>query len=130
MLAKGTIIAVLAVMLMATASWAQGGGGGSGGFGVPMDLLLPDPPTNVNATAGNGEATVSFAPPRVEGSKPITGFTVMSNPGRIRVSGKQSPITVKGLTNGKPYTFTVTATNSIGTGIPSEPSRSVTPKAE
>jgi len=91
---------------------------------------MPDPPTGVTAVAGNGEATVSFTPPKVQGIKPITGYTVTSHPGRINVSGKQSPITVKGLKNGMPYTFTVTATNSIGTGIPSEPSGSVTPKAE
>jgi hypothetical protein len=129
MLAKGTIIAILSVMLMATVSWAQGAGG-AGGFGIPPDYLMPDPPTNVTATAGNGEATVSFKPPRVEGAKPITSYTVTSHPGRIKVSGKQSPITVKGLKNGVPYTFTVTASNSIGTGIPSEPSGSATPKAE
>lgn len=129
MVAKGAVVAVLAVMLMATTCWAMGGGG-AGGFGIPMDLLLPDPPTNVTATAGNGEATVSFVPPRVEGSKPITSYTVTSHPGRIEVSGRQSPIMVKGLQNGKEYTFTVSATNSIGTGIPSQPSGCVIPKAD
>jgi hypothetical protein len=130
MLAKGTIIAVLAVMLMATAAWAQGGGGGTGGSGVPIDFLMPGQPTNVNATAGNGEATVSFISPKVGGAKPVTGYTVTSHPGGLQVSGKQSPITVKGLTNGRTYSFTVTASNSIGTGIASEPSPGVTPKAE
>jgi hypothetical protein len=129
MLAKGTIIAVLAVMLTATVCWAFGGGG-AGGFGVPPDLLMPDPPTGVTAAAGNGEAVVSFTPPKVQGSQPITGYTVTSRPGRITVSGKQSPITVKGLKNGMQYTFTVTASNSIGTGIASQPSGCVTPKAE
>jgi hypothetical protein len=33
------------------------------------------------------------------------------------------------LTNGRVYNFTVTATNSIGTGIDSEPSNNVTPLA-
>ena len=91
---------------------------------------MPDPPTNVTATAGNGEATVSFNPPKNNGGSPITGYTVTSRPGKIKASGKQSPITVKGLTNGRSYTFTVSASNSVGTGIPSETCSSVIPKAE
>ena len=38
-----------------------------------------------------------------------------------------SPITVTGLTNGTPYTFTVTATNDVGTSSPSVSSNSITP---
>ncbi len=131
MAGKGMITAIFAVMvlLMATASWAAGGGGGASA-GPDMGLLMPDPPTDVTATAGNGEATVSFKPPRVDGGSPITSYTVIARPGRIKASGKQSPITVKGLTNGRTYTFTVAARNSVGTGIASETCNSVTPKAE
>ena len=42
-------------------------------------------------------------------------------------TGSASPITITGLTNGTPYTFTVTATNAIGTGSASAASNSVTP---
>src|SRR5208283_6222636 len=132
MAAKGIITAIFAVLLllMATASWAMGGGGGGAGAGVGTAFLTPDPPANVTATAGNGEATVSFNRPKSDGGSPITSYTVTSRPGRIKASGKQSPITVKGLTNGKTYTFTVTANNSVGNGFPSETCNSVIPKAE
>ena len=132
MATKGIITAIFAVLvlLMATAAWAGAGGAGGAGTGVDMGLLVPEPPTNVTATAGNGEATVSFNPPKSDGGSPITCYTVTSRPGRIKVSGKQSPITVKGLTNGGTYTFTVNASNSVGSGIPSESCNSVIPKAE
>ncbi len=133
MAAKGIITTAFAllVLLMATPSWAGGGGGGGGASaGAGPGLLTPDPPTNITATAGNGEATISFKPPKSDGGSPITNYTVTARPGRIKASGKQSPITVKGLTNGRTYTFTVTANNSVGNGFPSEPCGSVTPKAE
>ncbi len=129
MVGKGILIAIFAVLLMATVSWAQGGAGAGTGV-TTIDMLMPDPPTNVTATAGNGEATVSFNPPKNNGGSPITRYNVTSRPGKIKASGKQSPITLKGLTNGRTYTFTVSASNSVGTGIPSEPSCDVIPKAE
>ena len=129
MVGKGILAAIFAVLLTATASWAFGVGG-SGGIGAPMDLLMPDPPTSVTATAGNGEATVSFKPPKSDGGSPIIRYTVTSHPGDITASGKQSPITIKGLTNGITYTFTATASNSVGTRLGSQSCNSVTPKAE
>jgi autotransporter-associated beta strand protein len=85
----------------------------------------PAAPTGVTADAGDGKATVSFAAPSANGS-PITSYTVTSSGGRT-VTGTASPIVVTGLTNGTAYTFTVTATNSIGTGPSSAASAAVTP---
>lgn len=89
----------------------------------------PSAPTNVTATAGNTQATVSFSAPASEGGSPITSYTVTSTPGNLTATGASSPITVTGLTNGTPYTFTVHATNAAGPGPESSASNSVTPAA-
>jgi hypothetical protein len=70
---------------------------------------------------------VSFTAPTDTGGAAITGYTVTSSPGGITATGSSSPITVTGLTNGTAYTFTVTATNSAGTGTASSASSSVAP---
>lgn len=88
---------------------------------------IPGAPTIGSALAGNTQATVNFTPPAA--GSPILSYTVTSNPGNITATGTASPITVNGLTNGTAYTFTVTATNAIGTGLPSATSNSVTPYA-
>ena len=91
--------------------------------------LAPGAPTIGTATAGNAQASVTFSPPVSNGGAPITSYSVTSNPGNITASGAASPVTVSGLTNGVVYTFTVTATNSAGTGLPSFASNSATPIA-
>ena len=88
----------------------------------------PGPPTGSTATAGSSSATVSWTAPAVNGGAAVTGYTAMSNPGS-KTCTTTGPLTcaVGGLTPGTAYTFTVTATNSAGTGAPSAPSNSVTP---
>ena len=72
-------------------------------------------------------ASVSFTAPAANGGSVITGYTVTSSPGGITATGASSPIVVSGLTNGTSYTFTVHATNAIGSGPESTASNSVTP---
>jgi hypothetical protein len=88
---------------------------------------FPDIPTSLSATPGNAQATVSFTTPASDGGSPIISYTVTSSPGGLTGTGSTSPIIVTGLTNGTLYTFTVTATNAVGTSTASSPSNSVTP---
>jgi hypothetical protein len=92
-----------------------------------LSATVPGAPTIGTATAGNTQASVAFTAPASNGGSPITGYTVTSSPGGITATGSSSPIVVTGLTNGTPYTFTVTATNSVGTSNASAASNSVTP---
>jgi uncharacterized repeat protein (TIGR03803 family) len=107
--------------------------GGALGYGTIFSMsvtpgaVVPGAPTIGTATAGNALAKVNFTAPTSSGGSAITSYTVTSNPGNITAKGHASPVTVKGLTNGTAYTFTVTATNKIGTGNPSGPSNKVTP---
>ncbi len=87
---------------------------------------LPLTPTSVRATAGDGQAVVSWTPPDPNGSM-IVQYTVISGAPSVQVMGGTTHATVAGLINGTQYTFQVVATNSVGDSQPSAPSNSVTP---
>ena len=95
----------------------------------PAGAMAPAAPTATTATAGDTQATINFTAPVFTGSAAITAYTVTASPGGMTGTGASSPIIVTGLTNGVPYTFTVAATNSVGTGAASSHSNSVTPRA-
>ncbi len=93
----------------------------------------PAAPTSVTATSGDGSATISWAAPS-NGGSPITSYAVTPYAAGVA----QAPIvvngtpplttaTASGLTNGVSYTFTVTATNAVGTSTASAPSNAVVP---
>ena len=66
--------------------------------------------------------------PAFDGGAPVTGYTVTSSPeGRTCTTTGATTCVVTGLTNGTPYTFTVTAINPAGTSVPSAASDPVTP---
>jgi hypothetical protein len=91
---------------------------------------IPDAPIIGTATTGSEQATVSFTAPSSDGGSAITSYTATSSPGGITGTLSQSgsgSIIVSGLTNGTAYTFTVTATNAIGTSAASDASNSVVP---
>jgi len=90
----------------------------------------PAPPLSVKASAGDASAKVTWKAPAFNGGSAITGYVATSTPGGKTCSTHGAlGCTVKDLTNGTTYTFTVRATNSLGTGLSSDPSNSVKPKA-
>ncbi|MDQ1381382.1 MAG: large repetitive protein, partial [Actinomycetota bacterium] len=99
---------------------------------VPMPPPAPGAPTNVTATAGSGLASVSWSAPTAGGapaSYAVTPFigTTAQPPTTVTGSPPSTSTVVNGLTNGTTYTFTVVASNSVGSSAPSSPSNTVTP---
>ena len=86
----------------------------------------PGAPTEVTASADDGEATISWTAPASNGGSPVTAYTVTSSHGDTWETSGTS-LTVTGLTNGIGYTFTVQARNWVGAGPWSLPSAVVVP---
>ncbi len=106
---------------------------GTGPASAPSNSIMPGPapdaPSGVSATAGNAQAYVTFAVP-ASGANPVTGYVVVSNPAGGVDTNAGASVTkhvLTGLANGIDYTFTVTATNIVGTSPASSPSNTVTP---
>lgn len=99
---------------------------------VGLDPTVPAKPAAPSATAGSGSVALTFAAP-ANGGAAITGYSASctsSDGGAAGTattsSGTATSMTVTGLTGGKTYTCTVSATNSMGTGPASDPSAAVT----
>jgi Fibronectin type III domain/PQQ-like domain/Viral BACON domain len=103
--------------------------------GVTSPPTVPGAPTGVVASAGNGSANVSWTAPSNGGSQ-ITSYSVIPYINGVAQSSTSvagnppaTSATIAGLTNGTTYTFTVTATNAVGTGPASTASNAITPSS-
>ena len=84
---------------------------------------VPDAPTGVTATPGDGTLAVAFT--HAASTPAPTGYTVTATPtgggAPVTATGSASPVTVSGLTNGAEYSVTVRATNGAGDSPESAP---------
>jgi hypothetical protein len=88
----------------------------------------PQPPQNVKALIGDKSAIVRFDPPLNFRSAQVAKYDVKNIQTGNIVSVTESPVTISGLKNGTKYTFSVSATNSIGTSN-SVNTNSITPQS-
>ncbi|MGA8211410.1 MAG: peroxidase family protein [Nocardioidaceae bacterium] len=99
-----------------------------------LSVTAPAAPVIGTATAGDAEATVTWSPP-AGGSATVLGYDLVVSSGGVPVRTVPSISrlgvrwTVRGLTNGTPYTFAVRAFNSYGDSPLSAASNEVTPQA-
>jgi uncharacterized repeat protein (TIGR01451 family) len=104
-------------------------------------ISRPGIPTNVQASAGDQAAFVTWMSPANQGGAPIVSYTVTAIANNV-ITGIQQTVgtlgpglnsaTVPGLTNGVNYTFSVHADNGFGAGhngMESTPSNVVVPSA-
>lgn len=96
---------------------------------------VPDAPSSVTATAGNGSAIINFVAPNFSFANSNLSYEVIVSPGNLVVQGTSSPITVYGLNNNSNYTFSIKAVNhgvastAVTASNPSTASTTVTPSS-
>jgi len=111
---------------------AAGQGAWSSESDPKIPRTVPGRPTAVAGTPGDKKVDLTWTAPSANGSD-ITTYVVNSCIDTKCTlfehdASTATQLTVTGLTNGTAYTFTVAATNGIGTGQASAPSAPITPR--
>lgn len=83
----------------------------------PSGNTVPDAPTGLVATSGNGEIALSWTAPASNGGSAITGYTISYTPvGGVEQTSTTAgtTATIRNLSNGTSYSIRVRATNEVG----------------
>ena len=96
--------------------------------GAPPPPKVPSAPVLNAATAGDRSVGLAWSAPASNGGASISSYTATASPGGATCTSAGLSCTIGGLTNGTTYSFTVHATNSVGSG-PESNARSATPAA-
>ena len=91
---------------------------------IVVVVTKPDAPTGVSATTTTNSATITWSAPAVSGGAAVTAYVATASTGQT-CSSSGTTCTITGLTASTSYTFTVTATNSIGTSVASSASAAI-----
>ena len=107
-----------------------GSGAASDASGSFTPRTTPSAPTSLNATPGDGSASISFTA-GADGGAAISKYQFSTDGGSTWADavGTTSPVTIPGLTNYTAYTVKLRAVNTAGDGAASLASGSVTPAA-
>jgi len=92
---------------------------------------VPGAPTEVEAEAGDAEATITWVTPEDDGGNDIVGYNVTTTPASAGCStlvAADNECTIPGLTNGLEYEVVVSAYNAAGDSAASSPAVDVTPR--
>ncbi|WP_250438511.1 DUF4347 domain-containing protein [Delftia tsuruhatensis] len=104
----------------------------SGGTHTVAVPVAPGAPTGATATAGNAQASITFAAPASNGGSAISTYNAVASGGGGQTGYCTGPtactITVPGLTNGISYSFNVTATSGAGLTSAAATTNTVVPK--
>ncbi len=96
-----------------------------------FDLTLADAPTaprEVSAASGSNVASIAWTAPADDGGRKVDSYRATASPGgQSCTSSTRLGCEIAGLANNRAYTFTVTASNAVGTSVASTPSNPVTP---
>ncbi len=118
----------------ATNAVGTGADSGASAAVTPRAPTAPGTPTGLAGTAGNQSVALTWTAPSSDGGSAITGYRITPYIGNtaqtaINTGSTSTSRTVTGLANGTAYTFTVAATNAVGTGAATAKTAPITPAA-